>query len=516
MVSDDSPPVSRRRLLAVVASLSLAGCGGQPESDPAGQTPDSRTQTATDRPRDTPTATDSATDTATDEPTATDSDTPTDEQTATATETDGSEPPTFEIGAASWSPPTTPTTGAWPLPAHDARATAAGPTVNAPVGQPSLAWETTFDGSSVGRPLVAGDEVAVLVTGEGAAPSRETAVADPASGEVAWSVTPPGEPTSPPAIDSGELFVVSTTDAVTAFDLRDGTTRQVSVPPARFDRTLLVSGGVAYTTDGAASLHALDVTPGGAAESGTGAVESSPTATDRATATSRSPSSRRVFRFDPGVIEVDAPVANDSQQWRVRDVAVDGERVYAVAAAHDDDQLPADLGAVFALDPANGERPWTARLTPDSDGRPTPARSVTVRGGRVYVTGSERVYAFDSADGSRLWQSSRWDGLRPTLHAVARGTVFLGGSTGVRALDAASGRRRWRRPGFDVFDLAAAGGTLFVLSRSPDSDRASLVALAASGRDLWGVTVDAPVTTITPARGRLYAGTDDGRLLAFE
>lgn len=312
--------------------------------------------------------------------------------------------------------PSAPPTESWPLPHYDAGNTRTAPRETGPSSGPvDHAWDQSVAGSAVGLPVADADGVYVSVAGESEAPRTTIVRLDPASGDHIWTVARDRPIESGPALDGSEIFVSLGSSAVGAFATSDGTDRTVSVPAARNDREFLATGGLLYVTDDQDDLHAVDAASGD-----------------------------RSFTFDADTIAVDAPVAGDIQEWSVQGFAVDGDRVYVAAAAHYNDELPPDLGRVYALDPAAGTIVWTRRLAPDTPTDPTPARAVAVREGTVYVASEQGLWAFDAADGTRVWASGDLaDDLWARHMTVTSEQVIVTAAGTALGLDAATGETRW-------------------------------------------------------------------------
>jgi len=332
--------ISRRHVLALLGSGLLTGCLNQTDSGTA-DTP------TVQSPDETPPL---STDTASASP------------TETTTPTDQSAPdPTFESGDAAWTPPTAPANGAWPLSRYDAGGTRGAPQSNGPSSFPlGRDWEQTFSRSKVGMPIADTDGLFVTIT-EADGPSTTIARLEPGSGEVVWNSEIKQSVESGPALDGTDLYVALGSSTVAAYATRDGTDRMLTVPTARYDREMTVSGTVVYVTDEQDDLSAFDATSG-----------------------------KRSFRFDSGAIDVDAPVTGDVQTWTAESIAVDDEHVYLATAADYNDELPPDLGTIFALNPAAEELAWSKRLAPNTPTDPTPAKEVAVRDGRSALRVSRR------------------------------------------------------------------------------------------------------------------------------
>jgi outer membrane protein assembly factor BamB len=460
--------VSRRQTLALLGSGLLAGCLNETGSD--------TTDTPTAQNQGDPTPLSS-------EPTSA---TPTDTEPEATTPADQSAPdPTFEPGDATWAPPAVPADGTWPLPRYDAGGTRGAPRGTGPTSFPvNRLWDQTFSRSNVGVPIADGDSLFVTIA-EADGSGTTIARLAPGSGEVVWNTETKQNVASGPALDGTDLYVALGSNTVAAYATCDGTRRTLTVPTARHDREMLVSGTIVYVTDEQDDLSAFDATSG-----------------------------KRSFRFDSGAIDVDAPVAGDVQTWTAQSIAVDGEHVYLATAADYNDQLPPDLGTVFALDPAAEEIAWSNRLAPNNPTDPTPAKKVAVRDGTVYVASEQTVCALNASDGSRKWASNDLADYLWARLAVTPSTVYAVTPAAVVALDAATGEKQWTIDAPMPVGVAAAGNTLFLASTPPD-EQTTLLVVGEDGTELWRHEFDGQIRSLMPAHDRLYAGTNDGHVLAF-
>jgi len=406
---------------------------------------------------------------------------------ATPTETAQPAPdPTFDSGDAAWASPTPPANGTWPLPRYGAGGTRAAPRGNGPSSFPlDRRWQQTFSNSNVGMPVTNSDGLFVTATKAEGAPSTTIARLAPASGDVAWTTETKQTVQDGPLLDGTDLYLALGSSTVAAYATSDGTRRTMTVPTARDDRQLLVAGTIMYVTDEQDDLYALDATSG-----------------------------KGSFRFDAGAVSVDAPVAGDVQTWTAQSVAVDETHVYLATAAHYNDELPPDLGTVFALDPAAEDIAWASRLAPNNPTDPTPAKEVAVRDGTVYVASEQTMYALDASDGTRTWASGDLADYLWSRLAVTPSTVYAVTPDAVIALDATTGEKKWTVEEPMPVGMAATGDTLFLASTPPD-DQTTLLGVGDGGTERWRHGVDGRVRSLTPAHGRVYAGTNDGRVLAF-
>lgn len=173
-------------------------------------------------------------------------------------------------------------------------------------------------------------------------------------------------------------------------------------------------------------------------------------------------------------------------------------------------------GRVFAFDAADGARVWRARI----DEKVTKRCQQTVADGRVLVGGHQgTLFALDAQNGDVAWRYSVGDGILSSP-AVADGVAYVGSGhweaagRHVHAIDVADGSRRWRSDaGAPVFSSpAVADGVVYV------GDEAGTVSALAAGdgsvvwrADVGGAINAAPVVL----DGTVFVATSDGIVTAL-
>lgn len=456
---------SRRRYLAALASLPLAGCVSGLE-DVDGATPtDGRTGEST------PTPTPVATPTAAGGGTA--SETPTDDQASGEgpTPTDNREPgedptPTDDQGQEEDPTPTESTDvetpesvdAAWPMPDYDQGRSNYAPASTGPTGAIGQLWETSTDATLSG-PVVAEGRVYVGGT------SGDVWALDARTGEQEWRVSVGGAAGTPWVVD-GDLYLPAGDDVV-ALAAADGTERWRVAAPDRAG-FLAASHGIYYLVDAEEpQVVGRDRTDGS---------ERWRTDVDR-------PWSPRLFADDafvfvssgpgspvPWILDVDAgdlvgdePTAgadfpeerflHDGHVYAVESffgsieattVTDDGVRTdwresfagYAecpAAAGADDVYCYAEGGepGLYAFDRSDGALQWHAPGPDQVDDRGRPV--VTDEAILVPTDGALRCY--DPADGSELWSHPR-DGIGAQF-VVADDLLFTTAGGSVRAFRSA-------------------------------------------------------------------------------
>jgi len=186
-------------------------------------------------------------------------------------------------------------------------------------------------------------------------------------------------------------------------------------------------------------------------------------------------------------------------------VAVANGLVYAGA---NERRTGSDAGAVYALDPESGTVEWYTPVDEWTQGSPV------VGDGQVYVVaGRDTTYllAFDAATGEELWRAHAG----ATLPAVTDDRVFIQVEDTLYGRDAVTGEHLWQFTLDDYVGMIsepAVGDEIVYV----DSSVGLRGVDAETGRVRWsfdreGVDFGDPVL----ANGRLYAGSEAGRLYCF-
>lgn len=150
---------------------------------------------------------------------------------------------------------------------------------------------------------------------------------------------------------------------------------------------------------------------------------------------------------------------------------------------------------------------------------------VPVPGGDVVICGDTGRIRRVAPDGAVRWTAAV-DPVTRGIHgtpAIANGSVYVGAYDGaLYAFDLADGERLWRRPLGDAIGSSPTylAGTLYVAVEYVLPPSGSVAAVdAATGRQLWGDNrpTDHPHSTVGIDReaGRLVVGSNDGHLYAW-
>jgi outer membrane protein assembly factor BamB len=191
---------------------------------------------------------------------------------------------------------------------------------------------------------------------------------------------------------------------------------------------------------------------------------------------------------------------------------------------------PQSIGRqLYAFVAATGAPSWAVVLEPLVFGSPVFAA------GRLYVNGYQTLRAFDASNGNTLWTTTLNSPTSPDpagegSPAVAYGKVYLGSATGrLHAIDAASGQPLWSAQvpfstgSIDaaaavanqvVYVQAFAGGGQFDIVAGFDADTGASVFLAATDDNT--VISNAPHPSVVVVNGRVFVGSEDGRIFAFK
>jgi outer membrane protein assembly factor BamB len=282
---------------------------------------------------------------------------------------------------------------------------------------------------------------------------------------VSWSVDRGSPLSTAPVVDGGAVYAGTRDGAVSRHASEDGAaswTHRTDAPiqdiAVADDAVLAVSG----TTELAAghALVALDPASG-----------------------------ERLWRFSP-------------TDWWLELLATREGRVYVGTA---DDVLGQRDETLYAVPLASGEPAWEATV-----GDP---REAVFAEDAVYVSTTGRLSAFDTAEGTELWQAGTPDPTFTTLAAVD-GTVVQGfqpDDAGVYGLlagfDASTGEERWRLDDWTVTSVATRGGDLYV------GGAAVAGVDPTDGTTRWKSEVSGFVTEGAVGDERVYAGGDTLRSL---
>jgi outer membrane protein assembly factor BamB len=306
----------------------------------------------------------------------------------------------------------------------------------------------------------------------------------------------------------------------------------------------LVQGGRVYVADGNGSVTTLDAMRGGILRSTTGF--------GSITGTPAIVAGRLIVAADDGTV-VGLDTATGVGGWRH---AVGAPTLAPLAAVGDEVLVGSDDGFVHVLDISSG---MELRKV-DAGG--SVQRSPAIADGVAYVgVSGGRITAFDVATGAIRWTVELGDGevLTPAVAGgvvyVAHGPLDLSKPHEVVALNAADRSVRWRWPGQTVdrlFLAGVAGGAVFVASEdhnvyridaatgtgglffATDGSIGSLAAIAdgtlyissadrhvyaidpVSGAAKWKVEVKGTPTIPVVVDGRVFVGTDLGKIIAIE
>jgi outer membrane protein assembly factor BamB len=160
-------------------------------------------------------------------------------------------------------------------------------------------------------------------------------------------------------------------------------------------------------------------------------------------------------------------------------------------------------GDLYAINTDSGGGLWR---TPTAG---TPNR-LAAADGTVFAAQSDRVTAFDAAEGSERWNRTTGNDTRSV--AVDGGRIYVGvaGSDGVTALDVADGSRLWQIPAPGVTGPTVTEAGVFV----GDDDGTVRLVNATTGSVEWSRSVDGPADAAVPVGPRLLVANGSG-LVSF-
>jgi outer membrane protein assembly factor BamB len=324
----------------------------------------------------------------------------------------------------------------------------------------AIRWQVALTGPlTSGNMPLAHDGQLVVTDGNGTVTTL-----DGATGQLLRSTTGFGLITGTPVITAGRIIVAADDGTVVAIDAATGVERWRRSIGAPTRAPLAAAGEVALVGSEDGFVHLLDVASG----------------------------------MELGKMDAGGPVQRSP-------AIVDGIAYVGVLG-----------GRVTAFDVATGTIRWTAEL---GEGEVlTPA----LTGGILYVARGpldlsepHEVVALDAANGSVRW---RWSGLtaeRLFIAAVADGAVFVGSEDhNVYRLDAATGTGGLFFETEGSVDRlgAIADGTIYVSS----ADRHVYAIDPVSGVQKWKLEVEGTPTVPVVIDGRVFVGTDLGKVVAIE
>ncbi len=340
----------------------------------------------------------------------------------------------------------------------------AGPDLTGPVVSVDKKWSYTASSQSWGH-VRSSPAIVDGVVYVGSWPPMIHAV-DAESGEELWTVDTDTSIVTAPAVADGIVYATSSGGTVYAIDADGGTLWSEPISDGDPLTSPRVVDGALYVGSEDGNLYALDPADGS-----------------------------EVWSFDTErKVETTPAVSNG---------------VVYVATSPKSGQSSDEK--VYAIDADEGTPLWSA------DEPLLVNTAITVVDGIVYVADfSGTVHAYDSADGTRLWDvavsSSQINGA-PT---IADDVVYVGSDDNhVYALNATTGEDVWQfETGSDVRSSpAVANGVLYVGS----FDNNVYAINAKTGGEIWQFATGGSVWS-SPAvlDGVVYVGSDDGRLYALQ
>lgn len=381
-----------------------------------------------------------------------------------------------------------PSADTWPMARFDAGATGHAPANTPPDEFPlERAWLFSTAGQEVYAPLA--DETTVFAAAPH--PNGTVSALDPATGEERWRFSRGTFLEGSPAVANDTVFAglsnrSSGTSTIHALRVADGE-RRWRVPSAQgVETSIRVSGETLVYGSHWEDIFVAGIQAGSGKKCWHGSVSASPA--------------------------------------RVTGLAV-SEGVVNLSTTRAATHTPR-YDHLMAVDSETGDLLWAVETDTAPD-------SVSVTDGTVYAALGDDVLAMDAETGERRWELDSGIGGHSTL-AITADTVYAGGSSArddgrLTAIDSEAGSVRWTASVGEVGvtpvvvgDLVFSASTVF----EPNAETGHLVALEKSTGDvLWHHTLpdtqisnsgDAGRAAISVVHGRLYVGTRDGRIIAFE
>ena len=396
-----------------------------------------------------------------------------------------------------------------------------------PIGHPVLAWQAHAKAAVPNNVVIVGDAV-YFASDDGVVHA-----VDRASGSERWAITLDAPIRRGPVAADGRLYVIADSGAPMALDPATGTTLWTGAGRYANPSELASDGTMLYFGTGDGLLVAIDASTG--AERWTLKPSASTTAVH-----SPAVANGRIYvgTVGGGYVAIDA--ATHTVIW-TGDTASDstgtaavGDGLAFIGTAVDEPnghlrafdaqtghlRWTADLpllqfptitnetaysatqeGLVAALDLVTGKARWTVQL----HGK---VRPMAVAGSTLYLAADaeEKVYAFDTVTGGKLW-SFALDGGDDCCIAVAHGSVFVGTMSGSVYAIAGDGAQIGAAP-----DAGAAPTPIPTGSTAPLADHPVKVAWTT---DLRGRQF-APISQIAiDPKGRIWAPEANGDTFAI-
>ncbi|NGZ74607.1 outer membrane protein assembly factor BamB family protein [Saccharibacillus alkalitolerans] len=172
------------------------------------------------------------------------------------------------------------------------------------------------------------------------------------------------------------------------------------------------------------------------------------------------------FVFYPGKDKLSAvDAASGRQKWSIRaklnsDLVADGNALYYVDRT----------GSLIKTDAKTGRTVWKNKAGLKSQ---FGGFSAAMAGGRLYVSGSESLQAFDPATGKRIWKQSSESDLAGTVHGVYDGVLIasfvVSGAITIDqyvGFDPKTGKKLWQLGDSHGPILDVQGGSLYLQNTS--------------------------------------------------
>jgi outer membrane protein assembly factor BamB len=350
-----------------------------------------------------------------------------------------------------------------------------GAAVQAPVGNPVVAWRFQAEGGVNQAIAIVGDRVVV--------PTENGTVhgLDRATGVERWSFDVAGEQIPVGVLAAGgSAHVADNNGIVYALDLATGAEHWRSAPLG-VATNLTYGDDQLYFGTAAGEVVAIDVTTGAerwrTPVPGAASAARNPAFSDGKVLSAIDGVGYSAFDAKTGAILWTVPTGEDA----MGSARVGGSTTFIGASAE------SPVGHLRAIDLASGAVRW---VIDEPLGGPTLDAGVAYSGGQGVAT------ARDAATGAERWRATFSGYVRGP--AVAGGVVFLpaDGEQRIYALDAATGGELWR---FDLGAgnqccIAAAGGLVFV-----GTDQGLVYAIGGDGSALTPAVIPAVTATPVPA-----------------
>jgi outer membrane protein assembly factor BamB len=323
---------------------------------------------------------------------------------------------------------------------------------------------------------------------------------------ILWDVSRPGPFTfnTMPLVDDGLVLVTDGSGTLAGLDATTGAVHWETHLDSPMRATPTIVGDLLMGGTDAGTVVALHVSDGSPAWTST--LASVPIAA------SMLYDGRAVYvGGEDGVLRVLDP-ATGAELWHF---TMSGAITRGAAASNGVVYVGASGGEVAAIDTATHQARWTAELGPGEVGTPTVGDGLVYMGrGLQAESGPHDLVALDLATGDLRWSFATASDAQAHVGGLLSGMLYVAGEdASLTALDPTTGDFRWATmlSGSLGTQVSIAGGILY----AGTADHAVHAIDATTREELWSIAVTGTPTQQAVIGGRLYLGTNLGRVIAI-